>query len=726
MLWYEDPAFENPPLVLVEHLDGRFNVVCRTLQGEGHRQGDVALVSPPWHLRAYAGDWTVAAALYKARLRERFRPRTLWQYDPAWVRDIRVVIAGVSTQIVDAAAALFDPSTVLFWDMGMDGPAPGAALTAKFADALRYAHARGMHAISYNSYRLISMPGYPEERSHVGCPRLRPDCLCLRRFGGPDAFYRAFAPYSYDRYGSGQGDVMKCRIGFAHLGYAPWRHLIVYDMLRAVHRTYGVDGWFFDTSGSDSINPRGPVRGLNDTVGEQRFWKELRAAAPATAHMSEGFQESQLGGPFLCWALHFLSGERYPGVRLRCLHPISGFLYSDFLWRWGTRDVSELSEQWAVHEMAGAIPALPAFGGWDHPASEFAVEYARLYSRCRLRRDWPPRWEPGVLACHADHDGHAVKFVSTEREEKLVRVRPGEEEVLLGQTRGVRAFDLPAGVVLGRWIAYAGSRAIGLDPARAYPYFRRTRTALESRLTITALPPDTAITEIRDGTGYTLVGLDAHGGTPPAGTLSFEAQTIPAAVLLSDGRVLTPQAATGAFDLKGATAVIVLWAQPRTCADGETDLLKLTPAFHAMAENGFGMPLVYPAHPGRVAVARVGDTAKSGWVFRPVQDNKEYAADFVLTLPGNPARLQFALGAMTEGEEGKAMRYAVLVNGRSVFDTRVGNLKAWQDETVDLAEWAGRPVLLSLVTDSRTGRCGRFASGMWAEPKIVAATPPPP
>jgi len=61
----------------------------------------------------------------------------------------------------------------------------------------------------------------------------------------------------------------------------------------------------------------------------------------------------------------------------------------------------------------------------------------------------------------------------------------------------------------------------------------------------------------------------------------------------------------------------------------------------------------------------------------------------------------------------------VRVNGAAVLDEMVGDVTAWQEKSVDLSRWQGKLTLLSLVLDSRTGKCGKYAIGLWGEARIA-------
>ena len=68
---------------------------------------------------------------------------------------------------------------------------------------------------------------------------------------------------------------------------------------------------------------------------------------------------------------------------------------------------------------------------------------------------------------------------------------------------------------------------------------------------------------------------------------------------------------------------------------------------------------------------------------------------------------------------GGPVAFEVQVNGQSLWSMPMPVPQGWKQGTVDLTPWAGRPVLVSLVTDS----CGNNLCdwAMWGDARLVAA-----
>jgi hypothetical protein len=66
---------------------------------------------------------------------------------------------------------------------------------------------------------------------------------------------------------------------------------------------------------------------------------------------------------------------------------------------------------------------------------------------------------------------------------------------------------------------------------------------------------------------------------------------------------------------------------------------------------------------------------------------------------------------------GRTVTFRILVNGRRHWTWLAHGGMPWCDGRVDLTPYRGRPILLSLVTDS-TGS-GHSDWAVWAEPRLV-------
>jgi hypothetical protein len=100
-------------------------------------------------------------------------------------------------------------------------------------------------------------------------------------------------------------------------------------------------------------------------------------------------------------------------------------------------------------------------------------------------------------------------------------------------------------------------------------------------------------------------------------------------------------------------------------------------------------------------------------------DSGRTALDWCLQLPPEPLRLR--LHAQVR-EGGGPVAFEVQVNGQPVWTLPMPYPDGWKEGVMDLGPWAGRPILLSLVTDSVGSNNSDWA--MWGDVRLVAEQGP--
>jgi len=91
--------------------------------------------------------------------------------------------------------------------------------------------------------------------------------------------------------------------------------------------------------------------------------------------------------------------------------------------------------------------------------------------------------------------------------------------------------------------------------------------------------------------------------------------------------------------------------------------------------------------------------------------------DYHLKLPNAPCMLATAIG-IRDGSKSAGVGFRVEVNGRVLFSQDLKPGSGWIPVDVDLAPYAGREIVLTLVTDALEEF--NFDWAVWAEPKLVA------
>lgn len=694
-VWCDDPLWREKKLS-VEHSNGLFNLVFMTMRDEGVRENR-KITSANWHISAYRGNWTVPAKAYRTLMEKRWNLKPLQDYEASWVRDIKVLAITQSTsKNVDKLAALFEPETVLIYNlMGTRNSPPDSMNDTRFPHEeykkeIDYARSRGFHVIEFNHYRILNMPGHPN--SHYVCPEKRPDCGCTK-MGGPEKLYELFLPYLYDRYGSGKGDVLKCRLGFVHTGFTPWRKMVMDGIEERINR-YNIDGFYLDTSGCPDYHPKGPVEGLNNIAGSLRYWQELRKKFPMCVFMSEGVTETSVLGAALGYrshAFHSLYGETEEEIARQSRHPVSSYLFSPFTWGYlplvADPSGNRLDADILANETLGCIPSFSVHGVPDPSSDPFLLKYAQIYSHRRLSRVYPDEWEENTVSYYRDKDGRTVKYIIADDGDRMVETAGKTEKTLLGRFHGVTEALLPQGFAVPSWPAYRDGKIIGMLPEGFYPYLPMEQTR---RITITEMPPGTFISEVINNENFFFASLKSQEKSN--GRLSFTAEARPAVIILN-GSELSCTAGKISLDTTVPGELVVFWKEALPVTEEGSSLAALQHSVHTLKPGGFEKPVAYPAFYG-VLLREVGGVKKKAITARP--EHAELIINWMLRLPSTPCHLSFSMGVTSSNK--KDVFYLVRINGEDVFAEKTGPTGEWQDRKVDLSRWAGKTVLLSLVT----------------------------
>ncbi|MCC6727748.1 MAG: hypothetical protein IT208_00240 [Chthonomonadales bacterium] len=152
---------------------------------------------------------------------------------------------------------------------------------------------------------------------------------------------------------------------------------------------------------------------------------------------------------------------------------------------------------------------------------------------------------------------------------------------------------------------------------------------------------------------------------------------------------------------------------PLPVRDG-SDLLALPFAVRSLTASGMETP-------GAVFPVAVAEAACGGEPQRALGEHPPTAGrtlvDYWLALPADPMRLVTAVG-LRDGSKSTGAAFEVEVNGRRVLREAAKPGEGWKPVEVDLRPWAGRRVMLTLVTDSLGDYT--FDWCVWAEPRLAA------
>ena len=159
--------------------------------------------------------------------------------------------------------------------------------------------------------------------------------------------------------------------------------------------------------------------------------------------------------------------------------------------------------------------------------------------------------------------------------------------------------------------------------------------------------------------------------------------------------------------------VILLWDKPKPVALPLN--LAAEPFELAFAVNGSPAKLPLPNAGAKPGAGASNGVTKKGVNAHP-PDHGRTSMDYFLELPaGKPATLSFAAG-LRDGAKSDGVLFIVEANGKELYRQQVTRPDGWHPATVDLAPYAGQPLLLSLVVDADGPF--NFDWATWAEPMI--------
>ena len=158
---------------------------------------------------------------------------------------------------------------------------------------------------------------------------------------------------------------------------------------------------------------------------------------------------------------------------------------------------------------------------------------------------------------------------------------------------------------------------------------------------------------------------------------------------------------------------IFLWAKPKPV----TLPLDLAAEPFTISVAVQGAPAKQPIkHVGAApATAKSNGVQKEGINAHPPHNGRT-SVDYLIQLPrAKPAKLTFAVG-LRDGSKSNGVIFLVQANGRELYRRRVTRPDGWHPAEVDLSQFSGRPLLLSLIVDSDGPYYYDWAT--WAEPRL--------
>ena len=328
-----------------------------------------------WRLNTYQGDWQVPALAYRQWMHEALQPVDRSQM-PAWVNDIELIVnfpfypVDMEAGILGKLSQLVDPEKTLLyvtdwresgWALNYPDYTPVTSF-ANFGDFLREARRYGFRVMPHANMVAVSLsnPLYAEFEK-----------------------YQMHHPRTGEKLGSRLGDESQLPRQYAWINPASsaFRKLLV-DRLKNVWDTYRVDAFHLDISRFLVNNVL--IDGLTMPEGNILLHQELREAMPGILLGGEGLHEVT----FLYESFAQVS-TTLPDQP----HPISSFLFSPYVLRYGHLEVpnpdrypEKFQEIQQKYEIMNVMPVLRLHGVSDlDPAF---IETHKLLELARERQNY--------------------------------------------------------------------------------------------------------------------------------------------------------------------------------------------------------------------------------------------------------------------------------------------------------------------------------------------------
>ncbi len=629
-----------------------------------------------WRFNTYAGDYRIPASIYRAWMEEAFEPWRLSDV-PSWVEDIGLVIMirVFDLNQLEELADEIDPSKTLLYLVGWrrdgyDQNYPDYTPIEGFGDFVEAAHRHGFRVMPHANQVGISPyhPLYPEFKEYQ----------FRSAWDGNLIGWLWHTPDDRRRH------------AFINNASSKFRKLLV-SRLKAVWEKYHVDAFHLDISHVVVNDANGLIEGLTAAQGNVLMHKELAEAMPGVVFSGEHLHEVTFFRESFAqrWKL---SSESTP-------HPISAFLFAPYTRPYGYLGFPDLRSRAEEYHMFldsydswGVLPTLRdrdlrqpyAYG------AEQILSIARQWQELGLRPDFESDWGDNTLFQFVTNDGETVVYQD---------INNGTEYNGVMRIYGVTRVDTHLG--LPDWRAYNETSVLGLDPDRWYILTDIPRDF--SQVHINSLPVGISVLESRVTDHTALFRLDFKGegeprlpitvgvSVPPAPSYTVETDlSEPVIIFLTE-----PQPVSVPFDLRSAEFASGLQYQ----------------GYLPAPIAGFGGVSIG----GRTLDGVYKDTIYAG----PGPDRQNFVS-FSLHLPESPKlRLSFSMGLQEGCSQGVTFR--VLLNGDTQFEYFKDTFD-WTEGDVSLGQFAGKPLLLELVTDpAQSGSSGANCDwASWGDPLITA------
>ncbi|QNK57689.1 DUF6259 domain-containing protein [Paenibacillus sp. PAMC21692] len=454
----------------VKHENGYFHIGLETHTPAPFQQTKTA-ASTDWRLKAYAGDWTNGALMYRDWADQTFRLSELSALEPAWANDIRFTVLTdlEDPDMLDQLAQKVQADQTLLVVPGWredpyDVNFPNYAPKADMANKVQEAQALGFKVMLYVNIFGVSFDN--------------PAYAALQAYQVKDPYTLTPKKWEYSA-GSEQ-------IAFAVINPAAeaWREMFVDKMADLVDEV-GPDAIHLDQSLLMYNDANGLIDGKNMMQGNLALHRELRQALPA--HIALGGESlNEITTRYESFAQRHAYGifsgtGTWDNSKIDQVVPASSAIFAPYTTIYGHPDhANPMTEDYymawhkVVQNRLGAVPMLsrPNYGQVANPTPlmEQLFAEANWYQDARPEASFTG-WTGNTLFAFRTEDGKTAQYVRDSFGEKL-HVRssgfPWQGTNVVRYLYGSEAYEL-SGTIPG-WRLYDATRLYGLNPGQTYLY----------------------------------------------------------------------------------------------------------------------------------------------------------------------------------------------------------------------------------------------------------------
>lgn len=690
----------------------------------------VTLKPAEWRLNVYEGNWQVPAEKYRIQLESIYAPE-LFAASADWLDDISLIVnIPLDVRYLHVLKEKVNPENTLLYipqwrAYGYDINYPDYTMGEAAKSFIATAKELGFRIMLHTNFNGVS-PTHPLYKE------LEPYIARDPSSGSTMGWYlHTDAPYRH-----------------AYINPASNRYREVFvQALRKLYDEYGVDAFHLDASLVNINDRNGLIDGLNYPQGNLQLHRELREAMPNAVFAAEGLNEINFGVSSFAQVRYTPSDT----IILRppvpeTAHPITAFVlmpYTRYYGYLGTQHPESIAyiRNMTAYEMKGLIPTFT--GNFNHqaytlqlqdfisprPFTQLLLVQANFMAQNHAVPDLTLIYDETMLYQYRI-DGGIARIEKTDYGVRMYAKGDNDsaENVFIRITGANR---VPFGdITIPGWVAYNDDEVFGLDPDKLYAAIGKDYLLIheEAALQVVEMCEDVAISEMRANEKrfiFKLRGLEDKSGfqmtlyskVPIRFVSDVEMQ------LLSDEEGSYVYWVSGKLPgvLAGILESEAVFSDKSVSSEREILLINQPHISGAIADvSGVNERLGLPGRVEYISVV-IDDEINNAVFAQPSTDSRTFV-DYVITIPEKAGKLTTGFGVQ-DNRAKATVEFLIEINGKEVLRELASVGEGWKYAEVDLADYQGQTVIISLITTCiEPGITEQIpengSNAVWIEPRI--------